>query len=271
MDKPTVGQTVEGARRSGGSRQVFPNLYRPSVECGLSYNLHSIIQPKEREDCSNMIMRMKAKVSRVSRDRKLEQFYSFFKNGMTVLDVGVSAESNKNMPTINYFLKNYRYAPETYVGLGIKDLKGMEDKYPGKRFVQYPGGKFPFKDKEFDWVFSNAVIEHAGDHASQLLFINEMLRVADNVFFTTPNKYFPIESHTNAVFMHWNSKIFYRWCSKYKRWINRNSLNLLSFRRLSRLLESSQADFFTISKNRFFGIPMTFSVVCKRNVNMPGE
>ena len=135
-------------------------------------------------------------------------FYSLFKEGESVLDVGVSPESKKALPARNYFLKNYRYNHGTYTGLGVRDLTGMENLFPGKRFVQYPGGKFPFSDKEFDWVFSNAVIEHVGDDCAQLLFLNEMMRVANNVFFTTPNKYFPIESHTNVFFLHWNDKLY---------------------------------------------------------------
>jgi ubiquinone/menaquinone biosynthesis C-methylase UbiE len=54
----------------------------------------------------------------------------------------------------------------------------MEVLFPGKRFVQYAGGRFPFSNKTFDWVFSNAVIEHVGDENAQLLFLNEMMRVA---------------------------------------------------------------------------------------------
>jgi len=93
---------------------------------------------------------------------------------------------------LNYFLKTFRYGSEHYTGLGIQDLSNMGNLYPGKTFVAYPGGRFPFEDNEFDWVFSNAVIEHVGDDADQVMFVNEMLRVARNVFFTTPNKYFPV-------------------------------------------------------------------------------
>ena len=162
----------------------------------------------------------------------------------------------------NYFLKSYRYDPETYIGLGVQDLTGMDELFPGKRFVQYPGGKFPFSDKAFDWVFSNAVVEHVGDDSAQILFINEMMRVAKNVFFTTPNKYFPIESHTNVIFLHWNNALFYNRCKKYYPWANRDSLYLLSFRRMRRLLETSNATSISLYKNRFVGIPMTFTVTC---------
>lgn len=211
----------------------------------------------------SMIIEVKKKVMRASREKKLQHFYSLFNEGESVLDVGVSAESKKNgLPARNYFLKSYRYDTRTYTGLGVQDLSGMEDLFPGKCFVQYPGGRFPFIDKQFDWVFSNAVIEHVGDDDAQLLFLNEMIRVANNVFFTTPNKYFIAESHTNVFLLHWNDKLFYRWCTKNKPRLNRNNLYLFSFGRLQKLLKSSHAVSSSIYKNRLIGIPMTFSITC---------
>ncbi len=211
----------------------------------------------------SIIIEAKKKIMRVSREKKLQHFYSLFNKGESVLDVGVSKESQKRgLPARNYFLKSYRYDNGTYTGLGVQDLSGMEDLFPGKHFVQYPGGMFPFSDKQFDWVFSNAVIEHVGDDDAQLLFLNEMIRVADCVFFTTPNKYFFVESHTNVFFLHWNEKLFYRWCNKNKPRLNRNNLYLFSYGRLQKLLKSSHAVSYSIYKNRFIGTPMTFSIIC---------
>jgi hypothetical protein len=204
----------------------------------------------------------KDKLSLASREKKLEHFYSLFKKGESVLDVGISTPFEQEQPGLNYFLKNYRYAPETYMGLGVEDLSGMEDLYPGKRFVQYSGKKFPFLDKQFDWVFSNAVIEHVGDDDAQLLFLNEMMRVASNVFFTTPNKYFPVDSHTDVFFLHWNDELFYRWREKNQRWQGKYAVYLFSFGRLQNLLKNSHAISFSIHKNRLMGVPMTFTVTC---------
>ncbi|WP_038025785.1 methyltransferase domain-containing protein [Synechococcus sp. PCC 7336] len=210
----------------------------------------------------SILKKIQNRLMRFSREQKLRQFYSLFKEGETVLDVGVSPESNRAKPARNYFLKNYRYKPETYTGLGVRELIGMEGKFPGKKFVQYSGGKFPFADKEFDWVFSNAVIEHVGDDRSQLLFLNEMMRVSKNVFFTTPNKYFPIESHTSVFFLHWHDDLFYKWCGKNKPAYDRDSLYLFSFKRLEKMVKRSRASSFAIYQNRFIGLPMTFSVTC---------
>jgi 2-polyprenyl-3-methyl-5-hydroxy-6-metoxy-1,4-benzoquinol methylase len=55
----------------------------------------------------------------------------------------------------------------------------------------------PFADQSFDWVFSNAVIEHVGGIEEQRKFAREISRVARcGYFVTTPNKFFSIEPHT---------------------------------------------------------------------------
>lgn len=211
----------------------------------------------------SVIVKAQNQVMKASREKKLLHFYSLFKEGDSVLDVGVSAElEGKQLTEENYFLRNYLYDSKTYTGLGIEDMTGMEDLYSGKRFVQYPGGKFPFSDKEFDWVFSNAVIEHVGDDDAQLLFLNEMMRVAKNVFFTTPNKYFPVESHTRVFFLHWNDELFRKWYEKKQPWVIDYGMYLFSYRRLRNLLKSSSATSFSIYKNRLIGIPMTFTITC---------
>lgn len=204
-----------------------------------------------------------AKVMERSRKQKLEHFFSLCKEGMTVLDVGVSSEKYQGeLIKHNYFLKNFPYPASDYTGLGIEDLSGMEQLFPGKNFVQYSGDDFPFADNQFDWVFSNAVIEHVGCHEQQIKFVNEMLRVGKNIFFTTPNKYFPIESHTQVVFLHWNDDYFYKWLKKHKPHRNRNNLNLLSKQKLGEILEKSQAANYRIRSNVFLLLPMTFTVVC---------
>lgn len=180
------------------------------------------------------------------------------------LDVGVAEETKKvseRCPALNLFLKTFRYQPENYTGLGIQDLSGMDQLYPGKRFVQYSGERFPFKDNEFDWVFSNAVIEHVGDDNAQVQFVNEMIRVGKQVFFTTPNKYFPVESHTN-FFLHWNNSLFYNWCIKHKPWCTKASVYLFSASRLESIMKQSGTNSYKIYRNRLLGMTMTFTVVC---------
>ena len=202
-----------------------------------------------------------------SRRKKLDHFYGLCPKDASIIDVGVSREERKTgkaAPSKNLFLKTFRYKSDNYTGLGVQDLSGMDQLYPGKRFVQYPGDDFPFKDNEFDWVFSNAVIEHVGDDGAQVHFVNEMIRVARNVYFTTPYKYFPVESHTNVFLLHWNNNIFYNWCKKHKPWCTKDSVYLLSRKRLESIMRQSDAGSYQIYNNRFFGLTMTFTILCSK-------
>jgi len=76
----------------------------------------------------------------------------------------------------------------------------------------------PFADKSFDLVLSNAVIEHVGHENDQLQFVREHQRVAIHWIITTPNRYFPVESHTQTIFRHfsktWTSPLVSRLLSK---------------------------------------------------------
>ncbi len=198
-----------------------------------------------------------------SRAKKVAHFYSMSCDQDRILDVGVSTERSEGPAERNYFLKTFRYPSDNYTGLGIQDLSEMEALFPGKRFVQYSGGRFPFGDKDFDWVFSNAVIEHVGDESAQREFVNEMLRVAKNVYFTTPYKYFPLETHTNLICLHWIDRMFARWLEKHRPESGKYSIYLFSIQRLRRLLKASDAAEFILHKNRFAGIVMTLTVVCR--------
>lgn len=195
-----------------------------------------------------------------SKMKKLEYFYSLCDKSSNVLDVGISY--NEYCDHVNLFLNKFRYSSSQYTGLAVESMDEIKRKHPDKRIVEYAGGVFPFKDKKFDWVFSNAVVEHVGNHDDQLLFINEMMRVGKNVFFTTPNKYFPVDSHTNAFFRHWFHESFYEWCRANKPYWTKNNLVLLSYNDLRNIMEASNAKKYIIKLNRLIGYPMTFTVVC---------
>ena len=79
----------------------------------------------------------------------------------------------------------------------IGDLAGAES------WVAGDGRALPFRDGAFDVVFSNSVIEHVGDAASQRRFAAEMARVGRAYWVQTPNRWFPIEQHLLTPFLHW--------------------------------------------------------------------
>jgi len=205
--------------------------------------------------------RLKESVMQRSREAKLADFYSYCPAECNVLDVGVS--NNDHSPQVNLFLKAFRYSDRRYTGLAVESMDAVARQHPGKRFVLYDGNIFPFRDREFDFVFSNAVIEHVGGEEAQLRFINEMLRTGKRVFFTTPSKFFPVESHTNALFIHWWPRYFHSWCRRNSPYWTETNLRLLSHSDLQGMMARSDAKSFTIKRNRTLGLTMTFTVVCQ--------
>ncbi|WP_406832148.1 methyltransferase domain-containing protein [Pedococcus sp. KACC 23699] len=71
-------------------------------------------------------------------------------------------------------------------------------------FVVTDGRALPYADDCVDMVLSNAVIEHVGGRAEQETFVAEQSRVARSWVITTPNRWFPVESHTSAILRHWS-------------------------------------------------------------------
>jgi hypothetical protein len=64
------------------------------------------------------------------------------------------------------------------------------------------GRALPFRDRSFDIVFSNSVIEHVGDRESQTRFAKEIARVGRAYWVQTPNRRFPVEPHLLTPFLH---------------------------------------------------------------------
>jgi 2-polyprenyl-3-methyl-5-hydroxy-6-metoxy-1,4-benzoquinol methylase len=83
-------------------------------------------------------------------------------------------------------------------------VDALHDHSPGPwRYVRADALRLPFADDSFDLVLSNAVIEHVGDEQAQRRFAEEHARVGKSWIITTPNRWFPVESHTNAILRHW--------------------------------------------------------------------
>ena len=82
----------------------------------------------------------------------------------------------------------------------------------GWTFVAGDGRSLPFRDRSFDIVFSNSVIEHVGDEAEQRRFASEAARVGRQYWIQTPDRHFPVEPHLLTPFLHllprrWQSRI----------------------------------------------------------------
>lgn len=217
-------------------------------------------------------MRLIKQLKEKSRFKKYEQFMEFCnptkKN--LVLDVGVT-DTEFNCSD-NQLERSYPFR-QNITGLGIWDLTEFSKRYPGVKAVTYDGKRFPFKDNSFDYLWSNAVIEHVGNRGCQELFLAEIFRVTKKkIFFTTPDRGFPVELHTQLPFVHWLPKkisdILY--IKVQKKWAAGNYMHLLYKKDLEKLLDKMKQKYsfkYQIMKNRLFGFNVTFSVLVSLDKN----
>lgn len=124
--------------------------------------------------------------------------------GDTILDIGASSDQSQS--SSNY-LEALHPNKDRITACGIDDASHLEKVYPGVRFVFGNGLDLPFEDETFDFVHSSAVLEHVGSFENQTRFVSECARVARKGFFlTTPNRWFPVEFHTQLPLVHWLPK-----------------------------------------------------------------
>ena len=74
---------------------------------------------------------------------------------------------------------------------------------PKFSYVQGDGRDTGLPEAAFDLAFSNSAIEHVGGFEDQQRFAREMLRLGRHIYCQTPNKWFPVEPHFLALFVHW--------------------------------------------------------------------
>jgi ubiquinone/menaquinone biosynthesis C-methylase UbiE len=100
------------------------------------------------------------------------------------------------------------------------------------------GRSLPFEAASFDWVFSNAVIEHVGGWKDQIRFAQEIRRVASTGYFVgTPNRHFPLDAHTLIPFYQFFPVAIQRRIAPYSPgWLRQyEEINLLSVSQMQKL------------------------------------
>jgi hypothetical protein len=145
------------------------------------------------------------RLSKYSREIKLSLFRRIVNKtkSRSILDVGVGIEWQGAHNTLHEAFSLGTINAAQLVACGIDDLSEIHIKYKDSTFVYGNGLTLPFRDNSFDIAYSNAVIEHVFPVSERKRFVEEMLRVAQGVFITTPNKWFPIEVHSRLPFVHW--------------------------------------------------------------------
>jgi SAM-dependent methyltransferase len=149
-----------------------------------------------------------ARASLWNRRRKLGLFMEAIRPGpeTRIVDVGVGDTGFRTEPGLgashNFFEALYPW-PERITAVSDVPLPHFAEAFPQVRSVVADGTELPFGDDAFDVAFSNAVVEHVGGRDEQRRFVAELCRVAPRVFVSTPNRWFPVDTHTLVPFAHW--------------------------------------------------------------------
>jgi hypothetical protein len=123
------------------------------------------------------------------------------KGSCTVLDVGGRGDywqmlcptlrTKTDIEVMNYSseLVSYAASPKDY--LRVTNVIGNACSMPN------------YRDRQFDLVHSNSVIEHVTSYQNMILFSQEFTRVGRFYYIQTPNYFFPIDPHYAFPFIHW--------------------------------------------------------------------
>jgi hypothetical protein len=84
-------------------------------------------------------------------------------------------------------------------------------------FVEGDGTALAYPGNSFDLVYSNSVIEHVGSSEKQKRFASEVSRVSRKLWIQTPARWFFLEPHFIAPFIHYLPK---GWQKRLVRWFS---------------------------------------------------
>ena len=127
----------------------------------------------------------------------------------------------------------------------------------------------PFADQSFDIVFSNSLVEHLGNRENQQAFAREAARLAPKLWIQTPARWFPVEPHLIAPFVHYLPKTvqqrLLRWFTVWG-WLNKPTRQQVAeFLAEVRLLSYQEMKFLfpdcKILKERFWGFTKSYIAI----------
>ena len=129
------------------------------------------------------------------RTKRMRQFQELFQitNESRILDIGGTSFMWSLIPTRPRLTILNLFMPTEVVEENVT-------------WIVSDARKLQFKNSEFDIVYSNSVIEHLTDRASQEAFAKEINRVGISYYVQTPNRWFPIEPHFMTPFIQFLTK-----------------------------------------------------------------
>lgn len=200
-----------------------------------------------------LYFRMVKRVSAWTRQQRMQQMAHRMQltQGVSVLDLG-------GLPSI------WRDAPGP-MQITLFNLPGTDmPPEAGDHHFTYVEGDAcnveGVRDKSYDLVFSNSVIEHVGAEERQNAFAREVRRLGKSYWVQTPAIWFPIEPHTGMPFWWFypqslRHRFVHRWHETLPEWADSvNDTRVLTRERLQALFPEAQIYVETV-----LGIPKSYT------------
>ena len=171
----------------------------------------------------------------------------------TILDIGTTPVILKHE---NYFLNHYKFK-DKITCLSNQNLEKLKSVYPNLKTILGDGRDTGLNENQFDITLSNATLEHVGSYEQQKSFVKEMNRVSKKKsIIITPNRYYPLDTHTMLPFIHWLPKKIHRKLLKIFKYdflsLEKN-LNLLSAKDLIKICSDLNITNYHIQSINFMG------------------
>lgn len=116
---------------------------------------------------------------------------------LRVLEVGCGSG------VISQLIADWLGAQSEVHAVDVLDQRMVNGKF---HFQKVEGTTLPYDDDAFDYVISNHVIEHVGDHSAQSEHIKELRRVlspSGTGYLAVPSRWQVIEPHYQLAFLSW--------------------------------------------------------------------
>lgn len=147
--------------------------------------------------------------NRIAKAQKIEsviQLNRLFQVNDSILEIGTGSGG-----IASYFA----HKKEMQFHITAIDVVDSRVQKEGYQFQIVDGTKIPLENETFDVIITNHVIEHVGEHESQLEHLNEIKRLLKKdgiAYLAVPNRWMLIEPHYQLIFLSWLPK---KYRSKY--------------------------------------------------------
>ena len=203
-----------------------------------------------------------------SREKFFNHFIHFteYNDDKSLLDIGTtpSLDSEQNI-ILEKTKKN-----KNITCLSDQNCNILKKKYSNiNNFIIGNGININLKDMSFDIVHSNATLEHVGSYDNQIAFVKEAWRLSKNyVFIQTPNRFYPIDFHTNLPLIHWLPKKIHRKILKFiglNFYSTEENLNLLTESNLIDICKKLDIKSFKIIRHKLLFMTSNLILVIKKS------